>query len=53
VRCLILSGPALSGYRDSEEKQWRISDIFSEAKGEGVSRWQELWLDHPFWALDK
>ena len=53
VRSLILVGPSLSGYRDSEEKQRRVANIFSAARREGVSGWQEMWLDYPSWAPDR
>lgn len=52
VRSLILVGPSLSGYRDSEEKQRRVADIFSAARREGVSGWREMWLDYTSWAPD-
>ncbi|MDQ3284226.1 MAG: alpha/beta hydrolase [Actinomycetota bacterium] len=52
VRSLVLAGPSLSGYRDSEEKQRRIADIFSAARREGIFGWREMWLDYPSWAPD-
>ena len=51
ARSLILVAPNLSGYRISSEMQQRVSDIFSVAWEEGVSRWQEMWLDDPLWPL--
>ena len=53
VRSMILVAPNLSGYRISSEMQRSVSAIFSVAREEGISRWQEMWLDDPFWAPDK
>jgi len=52
VRSLVLIGPSLSGYRESEEKRRRVAEIFSAARREGISGWREMWLDLPSWAPD-
>jgi len=53
VSSLILVGPSLSGYRFSDEKRRRISDIFSAAREEDPQKWAEMWLNDPFWAPDR
>lgn len=55
VAALVLVGPNLGGYRPSEEKQQRVSEIFSVARERGVEAGVEAWMEDPFYppAKDK
>jgi 3-oxoadipate enol-lactonase len=55
VAALVLVGPSLGGYRPSEEKQRRVSEILSVARERGVEAGVEAWLEDPFYppAKDK
>jgi len=55
VAALVLVGPSLGGYRPSEEKQWRVSEILSVAREQGAEAGVEAWMEDPFYppAKDK
>jgi pimeloyl-ACP methyl ester carboxylesterase len=46
---LVLVGPSLGGYRPSEEKQRRVSEILSVARERGVEAGVEAWMEDPFY----
>src|SRR5215204_1654116 len=49
VAALVLVGPSLGGYRPSEEKQWRVSEILSVAREQGAEAGVEAWMEDPFY----
>ena len=55
VAALVLVGPSLGGYRPSEEKQRRVSEILSVACERGAEAGVEAWMEDPFYppAKDK
>src|SRR5215217_7193101 len=55
VAALVLVGPSLGGYRPSDEKQRRISEILSVARERGAKAGVEAWMEDPFYppAKDK
>jgi 3-oxoadipate enol-lactonase len=55
VAALVLVGPNLGGYRPSEEKQRRVSEILSVARERGAEAGVEAWMEDPFYppAKDK
>jgi pimeloyl-ACP methyl ester carboxylesterase len=55
VAALVLVGPSLGGYRPSEEKQRRVSEILSIAGERGAEAGVEAWMEDPFYppAKDK
>ena len=55
VAALVLVGPNLGGYRPSEEKQRRVSEILSVAHERGAEAGVEAWMEDPFYppAKDK
>jgi 3-oxoadipate enol-lactonase len=55
VAALVLVGLSLGGYRPSEEKQWRVSEILSVARERGAEAGIEAWMEDPFYppAKDK
>jgi 3-oxoadipate enol-lactonase len=55
VAALVLVGPNLGGYRPSEEKQRRVSEILFVALERGVEAGVEAWMEDPFYppAKDK
>jgi 3-oxoadipate enol-lactonase len=55
VAALVLVGPSLGGYRSSEEKQRRVSEILSVARERGAEAGVEAWMKDPFYppAKDK
>lgn len=46
---LVLVGPNLGGYRPSEEKQRRVSEILSVARERGAEAGVEAWMEDPFY----
>jgi len=55
VAALVLVGPSLGGYRPSDEKQRRVSEILSVARERGTEAGVEAWMEDPFYppAKDK
>jgi 3-oxoadipate enol-lactonase len=55
VASLVLVGPSLGGYRPSEEKQRRVSEILAVARERGAEVGVEAWMEDPFYppAKDK
>jgi 3-oxoadipate enol-lactonase len=55
VAALVLVCPNLGGYRPSEEKQRRVSEIFSVAHERGAEAGVDAWMEDPFYppAKDK
>ena len=53
VAALVLVGPSLGGYRPSDEKQRRISEILSVARERGAKAGVEAWMEDPFSHLPK
>ena len=55
VAALMLVGPSLGGYRPSDEKQRRISEILSVARERSAEAGVEAWMEDPFYppAKDK
>jgi 3-oxoadipate enol-lactonase len=55
VAALVLVGPSLGGYRPSEEKQRRVSEILLGARERGAEAVVEAWMEDPFYppAKDK
>jgi 3-oxoadipate enol-lactonase len=55
VAALVLVGPSLGGYRPSEEKQRRVSEILLVAGERGAESVVEAWMEDPFYppAKDK
>jgi pimeloyl-ACP methyl ester carboxylesterase len=55
VAALVLVGPSLGGYRPSDEKQRRISEILSVARERGAEAGVAAWMEDPFYppAKDK
>ncbi len=49
VAALVLVGPSLGGYRPSEEKQRRVSEILSVARQRGAEARVEAWMEDPFY----
>ena len=49
VAALVLVGPSLGGYRTSEEKQRRVSDILSVARERGIEAGVEAWMEDPYY----
>jgi len=49
VAALVLVGPNLGGYRPSEEKQRRVSEILSVARERGAEAGVEAWMEDPFY----
>jgi 3-oxoadipate enol-lactonase len=47
VAALVLVGPNLRGYRPSEEKQCRVSEILSVASKRGTEAGVEAWMEDP------
>lgn len=47
VAALVLVGPNLGGYRPSEEKQRRVSEILSVARDRGAEAGVEAWMEDP------
>jgi 3-oxoadipate enol-lactonase len=46
---LVLVGPNLGGYRPSEEKQRRVSEILSVGRQRGAEAGVEAWMEDPFY----
>jgi pimeloyl-ACP methyl ester carboxylesterase len=55
VAAMVLVGSSLGGYRPSEEKQRRVSEILSVARERGAEAGVEAWMEDPFYppARDK
>ena len=49
VAALVLVGPDLGGYRVSEEKQRRLSDLFAVARKQGIDAGIDAWMEDPFY----
>ncbi len=49
VAALVLVGPNLGDYRPLEEKQRRVSEIFSVARQRGTEAGVEAWMEDPFY----
>jgi 3-oxoadipate enol-lactonase len=49
VAALVLVGSSLGGYRLSEEKQRRVSEILSVARELGAEAGVEAWMEDPFY----
>ena len=49
VAALVLVGPNLGGYRLSEEKQQRVSEILAVARERGAEAGVEAWMEDPFY----
>jgi pimeloyl-ACP methyl ester carboxylesterase len=49
VAALVLVGPNLGGYRPSEEKQRRVSEILSVARERGTEAGVEAWMEDPLY----
>lgn len=50
---LVLVGPSLGGYRPSEEKQRRVSEVLSVARERGAEAGVEAWMEDPFYPPSK
>jgi len=53
VTTLVLVGPNLAGYRPSEEKRRRVSEILSVARDKGAEAGVEAWMADPFYPPSK